>query len=885
MKQLKSSNFFAEDVVCLKKDEEKVGIVIKTTLDEDEIDEDSESENVPLQPKYVRVAFMNENEDSRDVHESKLICLDRYLKLGDIARYPVEMGNKQQTGTVINVRVIVDLQATYNKDNEITILKDIDTTKLINYYDIEEGTCVLLNNWFGVVKNVYDDIYVKFSDNSVCKLPATDVKIEDKYKDSSRFGIERIYSGVKVQALKSDTFKNAQWIQGHYKPSNTTGYVIMTQISKVYVEWQYKNLKVDTVQNEAPPPFSIKDVSSLTVLTSIHEHQAMCLGSLVQFSSKKEAKDYGAETFNDLINPCFKIIKIKSFVDIQWQDSTITKNIKSTDLLICYNIDEQDFWPTDFVYLKEEYSNKKDYSKTRVGVIKSVNALERICEVQWLDSTESESKTIETKEQSTYEISSHPLYTQRLGERVLITSDLSPINRQCPGISEEEAKHDWVGEIVSINDPDHLGRIGICCCPSKHIHYVFPIQMFIIADSDDFMHEEYISQSDMGDFIIVDDDEDEVVEDGQRKDHLTKEEMENAMEVDDDEWETEDSGWVTDDEDDMISVEENDGPIITEITSDHELEEEKEDQSNKEMIEEKIKEEIKATLLEAKSNDKDSSELKSFILLEEPPENHHFIDYENTVINKRFYKTIMKEHKLLSSELPKGEIVVVAFSSRLELLRAIIFGPKDTIYEGAVFMFDICIPGDYPNSPPFVHYYSLTVGMGKLNPNLYEDGKVCLSLLGTWHGKEETEEWTPNSNILQVLLSIQGLVLGVQLPYFNEAGYDKLMQNSEENFTANYYNERAFYLSIHTINQTLNLLHLSNESVFEVFREYILDYYYDGKHMLNYINDKCQEIIKNSEKNKGGALNVKMEKLETVSKGCLILLKNEVNYLQSKLEK
>jgi len=206
--------------------------------------------------------------------------------------------------------------------------------------------------------------------------------------------------------------------------------------------------------------------------------------------------------------------------------------------------------------------------------------------------------------------------------------------------------------------------------------------MFIIADSDDFMHEEYISQSDMGDFIIVDDDEDEVVEDGQRKDHLTKEEMENAMEVDDDEWETEDSGWVTDDEDDMISVEENDGPIITEITSDHELEEEKEDQSNKEMIEEKIKEEIKATLLEAKSNDKDSSELKSFILLEEPPENHHFIDYENTVINKRFYKTIMKEHKLLSSELPKGEIVVVAFSSRLELLRAIIFGPKDTIYEG-----------------------------------------------------------------------------------------------------------------------------------------------------------------------------------------------------------
>jgi hypothetical protein len=53
--------------------------------------------------------------------------------------------------------------------------------------------------------------------------------------------------------------------------------------------------------------------------------------------------------------------------------------------------------------------------------------------------------------------------------------------------------------------------------------------------------------------------------------------------------------------------------------------------------------------------------------------------------------------------------------------------------------------------------------------------------------------------------------------------------------------------------------------------------------MLKYINEKCKEIIKNSEKNKDGSLNVKMEKLETVSKGCLILLKNEFKYLQSKL--
>lgn len=37
----------------------------------------------------------------------------------------------------------------------------------------------------------------------------------------------------------------------------------------------------------------------------------------------------------------------------------------------------------------------------------------------------------------------------------------------------------------------------------------------------------------------------------------------------------------------------------------------------------------------------------------------------------------------------------------------------------------------------------------------YAGGKVCLSLLGTWQGPG----WTPQSTILQVLLSIQSLIL------------------------------------------------------------------------------------------------------------------------------
>ena len=51
-----------------------------------------------------------------------------------------------------------------------------------------------------------------------------------------------------------------------------------------------------------------------------------------------------------------------------------------------------------------------------------------------------------------------------------------------------------------------------------------------------------------------------------------------------------------------------------------------------------------------------------------------------------------------------------------------------------------------------------------MNPNLYEEGKVCLSILGTWAG-DQNESWSASrSSLLQAFVSIQGLVL-VKEPY------------------------------------------------------------------------------------------------------------------------
>ena len=67
----------------------------------------------------------------------------------------------------------------------------------------------------------------------------------------------------------------------------------------------------------------------------------------------------------------------------------------------------------------------------------------------------------------------------------------------------------------------------------------------------------------------------------------------------------------------------------------------------------------------------------------------------------------------------------------------LIYGPEGTPYESTFFAFDVHFPRDYPSSPPIFHY--ITYSNTQLNPNLYQDGKVCVSLLGTWVGKVNCE--------------------------------------------------------------------------------------------------------------------------------------------------
>ncbi|KAF6152792.1 hypothetical protein GIB67_004621 [Kingdonia uniflora] len=165
-------------------------------------------------------------------------------------------------------------------------------------------------------------------------------------------------------------------------------------------------------------------------------------------------------------------------------------------------------------------------------------------------------------------------------------------------------------------------------------------------------------------------------------------------------------------------------------------------------------------------------------------------------IAKNWTKTIQREWNIMQTGLTDMIFVRVS-EERMDLLRAAIIGAEGTPYHDGLFFFDVFFPSDYPNVPPQVHYHS---GGLRLNPNLYTCGKVCLSLLNTWHGRNKSEKWTPGtSTMLQVLLSIQALVLNEQ-PVINEPGFEKY----ENSNVAVKYNDSTFILSCQTMLYSLH---------------------------------------------------------------------------------
>ena len=253
-------------------------------------------------------------------------------------------------------------------------------------------------------------------------------------------------------------------------------------------------------------------------------------------------------------------------------------------------------------------------------------------------------------------------------------------------------------------------------------------------------------------------------------------------------------------------------------------------------------------------------------------------------------KRAQKEHKILQSPgaLPSG-VYVRTWESRLDLFRVLFVGPEETPYASAPFIMDFYLPTDYPQSPPQAFFHSWPGlsglgGVGRVNPNLYEDGKICLSLLGTWDG-DKVEGWSPaKSTVLQLVLSLLGLVL-VRQPYFNEAGYEPLAGLESSKRPSALYNERTFLRSSGFLISAVEAVN-NNSSLagIEGLRDEIKHLYIqpDGPKLLHAAVQKVEDVLKRSDTDEKVELDGAT--IDIMSKGACIPLKRVLDRMRGLID-
>lgn len=124
----------------------------------------------------------------------------------------------------------------------------------------------------------------------------------------------------------------------------------------------------------------------------------------------------------------------------------------------------------------------------------------------------------------------------------------------------------------------------------------------------------------------------------------------------------------------------------------------------------------------------------------------------------------------------------------IRTIYALVLGPSETPYARGTFAFRMTFNNEYPHKPPTVLALTTANGIHRFNPNIYANGTVCLSILGTWKGNP----WSSIHNIESVLRSIQSLLH--DKPYVNEPGFEDDGSTPE----SGKYNAKLAYATIST---------------------------------------------------------------------------------------
>jgi ubiquitin-conjugating enzyme E2 O len=585
----------------------------------------------------------------------------------------------------------------------------------------------------------------------------------------------------------------------------------------------------------------------------------------------------------------FTILLTKTTAKVAWQDQT-EDVVAGTDVVPDYNMeDDNEVWPGELVVTNEKETTEEDwiFQPKRVGVVQSVLPADRIAKVKWLPNArirynqvgmdeqleelsllEGSTLALDTSKDADQPIEDVTLYDIRtIGALSRRRGDFVVVDSEGTGIDSDVKALEWFGEVVDLNlDGTLTIRLGaakevrdIRVTPEKTaLVYSSDSAPSFLGDEGDFDEED--SEDESGSELDYDDDMSEVTKSDEG------EWMVNGVPVaeDDAEWDTESSASDAVDKD----VDMEDAPDRPALAVRAPNEEYTPKVVNGDAIPD-----LNIPLQESSVKIHGTEDAPpAFDVLEgNPPTSNPYLYPDPPALTGARLKRIRKEHTILSTSLPEG-IFVRTWETRLDLLRILIVGPLGTPYEYAPFVIDMRIPFDYPTSPPEAHFHSWTSGQGPVNPNLYENGKICLSLLGTWHAGEKGENWsTGRSTILQVLVSILGLVL-VREPYYNEAGYESRVGSEDAKVPSQLYSERTYFRSRAFITHALR-------NGVEGFDDLLKWLYHSQEtsapQLLEKSIDAARELIEAGE----GGVDIRAG-LKKMSRGAIIMLERQLRDLE-----
>lgn len=757
-----------------------------------------------------------------------------------------------QMGRVENVNMFVDLENVFGR-----VTRDINSKKLLKIRSISVGDYVVFGPWIGRVDKVVDRFSILFDDGAKCEIMTMDqekiLPISPNLLEDSQYPY---YPGQRVQ-VRLSTLSTARWLCGTQKEIHDEGTVCAVEAGLVYVDWLASALLGSDLVVPTPPRLQDSRNLTLLSCYSHANWQLgdWCIlpigelkGGMEQImyhtstfelgeGCKKLEKGFKGRGINSKFEEIFVIVKTKTKVDVLWQDGKCSLGLDSQSLLPINIVDAHEFWPGQFVFEKGTCDDPDASSGQKWGVVKGVDAKEKTVKIKWEYISENQGNHLEGDQMeemvSAYELVEHPSYSYCFGEVVFRAvpnqfvhqgdekTYKDPVNPEldtvvmaslcgtnCGRSQNEYSDKDYlshIGHVTGFKDGGVEVRWATGLITKVAPCEIISIEKYEGSNTTPMLHEENIEESN-GKILSWESNAsyDGVGEDRKRHPWESSAFFLPRAAI----------GFVTSIAGSLFGSL-GFTSLSGSMSSIHEFgnpHEEQESESctlcteRQPMILGDLQTSIK-TFSKLQDEETGKNENISVLSGSKNPEqfgqfdmvddclDHHFVDDAGSAlaisqVKREWLKKVQQEWSILEKDLP-GSIYVRIYEERMDLLRAAIVGAPGTPYHDGLFFFDIFLPREYPREPPLVHYHS---GGLRLNPNLYESGKVCLSLLNTWTGSG-TEVWNSGSStILQVLLSLQALVLN-EKPYFNEAGYDTQMGRAEGEKNSVSYNENAFIVT------------------------------------------------------------------------------------------